>query len=169
MLVPYAGAIPAHRKALLKAAPPPPQTFERRHNVIDALDRFWGRDLPEKVAQIVRECAAAHGTFPWTIISDCRRATVVLARQEAFYRLRYETTYSFPQIGRYMKRDHSTVLHGIEQYEWRRAGGVGERPARLSRMSRRARQKRKQAAEQAFAPRSRGRGGEPSSTGRAAR
>ena len=43
--------------------------------------------------------------------SNCRTAHVAAARQEAAYLLRRLTGYSFPEIGRILGRDHSSIIH----------------------------------------------------------
>lgn len=67
--------------------------------------------------QIVNEVAAKHGVSFIDIISERRPRYIVLARQEAMYRLYNETTLSFPDIGRRLGgKDHTTVLHGVTRH-----------------------------------------------------
>ncbi len=40
-------------------------------------------------------------------------------RQEVMYRASKETSASLPEIGRYLDRDHTTVIHGIRAHEAR--------------------------------------------------
>jgi len=49
-------------------------------------------------------------------MSSSRNRTLVLARQEAMYRARIEVGKSFPEIGRYFNKDHSTVAHSIKAH-----------------------------------------------------
>ena len=69
---------------------------------------------------IVREVSLKHGVSIIDMLSARRSKPFVYARHEAMYRMRHETTLSFPQIGRRLGgRDHTTVLHGIRCHEKR--------------------------------------------------
>lgn len=74
-------------------------------------DRLW---------EVVDAVAKRHGLKRSDLLSDSREAKYVHARQEAFWRLRQlDPQPSFPAIGRLMKRDHTTVLHGVRAHERR--------------------------------------------------
>jgi chromosomal replication initiation ATPase DnaA len=46
-----------------------------------------------------------------------RQQRIVDARNEVYYRLRNETTWSFPSIGRFLgDRDHSSVMCGARKH-----------------------------------------------------
>lgn len=49
------------------------------------------------------------------IKSEWRDRRIVRARQIFFYAAHIKFRYSFPRIGRYVRRDHSTVLHGAQR------------------------------------------------------
>jgi hypothetical protein len=51
------------------------------------------------------------------LLSKCRTTKLVRARWKAMYRLRELLNLSYPEIGRSLGMDHSTVIHGIKQYE----------------------------------------------------
>lgn len=51
------------------------------------------------------------------VFSDFRERKVTRARWAAMYVLRHEKGYSFPEIGRVMNRDHTTVIHGVRRVE----------------------------------------------------
>lgn len=51
------------------------------------------------------------------LMSPRRFMDAVLARRKAFWRLKNETTWSLPQIGRFIGKDHTTVLHGIRRFQ----------------------------------------------------
>ena len=72
---------------------------------------------------IVREVAQKHGLSPLDLSGPRRLAPVVVARQEAMWRMRRETRLSFPQIGRIVGRDHSTVIYGIRAHAKRMGQG----------------------------------------------
>lgn len=49
-----------------------------------------------------------------------RHNVIVAARQECMWVLN-KAGMSLPMIGRFMKRDHTTVLHGVQQHERKRS------------------------------------------------
>lgn len=67
--------------------------------------------------RIALEVSEKHGVSLDDMKSVNRAKRLVAARYEAFYRIRTETTLSYPQIGRrFGGRDHTTVLHGVQKY-----------------------------------------------------
>lgn len=56
--------------------------------------------------------AANHKTTPTRVLSDCRTRRDVYARREVMRRL-YDEGFSYSQIGRWLNRDHSTVMFGL--------------------------------------------------------
>lgn len=74
---------------------------------------------------IIRQVQAKHKLGRGEMLGRQRSARVVLARQEAAWRMKRETTLSLPQIGRKLGgRDHTTILHNIRQYEAKLNGTV---------------------------------------------
>lgn len=66
---------------------------------------------------ILRETTRKHNVSIEDICSKRRSYSIVLARHEACYRLRDETTLSYPQIGTVLgDRDHTTVMHGVRKH-----------------------------------------------------
>jgi chromosomal replication initiation ATPase DnaA len=105
-------AVKAALDAAALAAPPPP---------IDILDPQPANMVP-RWKTIIREVAEKHEVKVVDIISIRRDRKSCIARHEAMWRLKQETTMSFPQIGRRLGgRDHSTVIHGIHKHEERMA------------------------------------------------
>jgi hypothetical protein len=51
------------------------------------------------------------------LMSPRRDTLATSARKKAYWRLKNETHWSLPQIGRLMKKDHTTVLHGILRFQ----------------------------------------------------
>ncbi|MES2348972.1 MAG: helix-turn-helix domain-containing protein [Pseudomonadota bacterium] len=49
------------------------------------------------------------------ILSKDRHAQYVLPRHVAMYLLRTRYGYSFPRLGRYFHRDHTSVMYAVEQ------------------------------------------------------
>lgn len=67
--------------------------------------------LPPRVAAIIMEVANRCEQFASDIMSDCRKRQTVKARNEIIYRLRMlEPTPSFPMIGKWMGRDHTSCM-----------------------------------------------------------
>jgi len=67
------------------------------------------RDLVEPVLQ--------RHQLTWKDISGrSRRRPIVMARQECMWVMR-SAGMSYPLIGRFLRRDHTTVLHGVRQHE----------------------------------------------------
>lgn len=69
------------------------------------------------VARIQQEVAYHYGLDPMEMISHRRTKAIACARQVAMYLARHMTTQSFPDIGRRFQRDHTTVIHGVNEIE----------------------------------------------------
>lgn len=85
---------------------------------------FVGPTLPTPRAMMmamVSEVAAKHGIAAKDIFSDRRAVKLCRARHECFWRMREETILSFPQIGRFFHRDHSTIMSGCKKHARRMA------------------------------------------------
>ena len=65
--------------------------------------------------RILHAVANHHGIDSDEILGRSRRRNVVNARFEVFYRLRVELAFTYPRIAQLMKKDHSTVLHGVNK------------------------------------------------------
>jgi hypothetical protein len=55
------------------------------------------------------------------ILGRDRRPLIAAARHEAIWRVRRVTGWSLPRLGRFFKRDHTTVLHSVREMEKRSA------------------------------------------------
>ena len=55
------------------------------------------------------------------LLGPRRDAWIVQARQGLMWVLRHRMGLSYPEIGRAMKRDHTTAMHGVRAEELRRA------------------------------------------------
>lgn len=92
--------------------PPPPAAYEHCEGEVTP--------APKTARGIARQVAAKHKIGVNEILSGRRSRYIVIARQETYWRCRNETTLSLPQIGRFLGgKDHTSVLHGIRQYEKR--------------------------------------------------
>lgn len=67
---------------------------------------------------IIKEVAREMNVSVLDIISQRRSKEFVEARQYIMWRLRNETSWSFPRIGKFLgNRDHTTVMHGVRRWE----------------------------------------------------
>lgn len=71
--------------------------------------------------RIAVEVAKMHGVTFEDIVGRSRHKLIVLARNEAMYRVRNEVTIkgrpiSFPEIARLFGREHTTVLHSYRNH-----------------------------------------------------
>jgi hypothetical protein len=65
--------------------------------------------------RVLHAVAAHHKISPSEITGKSRKRHVIKARFEVFYRLRVDLNFSYPKISQLMKKDHSTVLHGVNK------------------------------------------------------
>ncbi len=85
----------------------------RLATLVGAVMEAVGRPAPPlPLAPIVEAVCAAFRVTHDEIVSRRRGQHVALARQVAIYLIREITDYSFPRIGEYFGRDHSTAIHG---------------------------------------------------------
>lgn len=66
--------------------------------------------------EIVNEVAEKHDVCPREILGQTKTDPITRARFECWYRIKNETRYSYPQIGRFFGKDHSTVVHGAARW-----------------------------------------------------
>ncbi len=67
---------------------------------------------------ILMEVAEAHGVTVEELVSMRRKQPLCDARNEVYWRLRTETTWSFPRIGQFLgDRDHTTVMSGAKKHQ----------------------------------------------------
>lgn len=64
---------------------------------------------PDAFAWVLREVIAKHGTTIKDVLSRSHFKEHVVARHEVMRRCRFELGMSYPQIGRKLNRDHSSV------------------------------------------------------------
>ena len=72
----------------------------------------------DKYAMVIQNVAAKHKITYENIMSQSKEGIINAARQEAYWSL-HALGLSSAQVGRIMKRDHTTILHGIKQHEAR--------------------------------------------------
>ncbi len=95
-------------------------TIDERHDAQDSYRQcLWayriGRVRPT-LREIVAEAARDAGLRVDDLTGESRTAPIVDARQQYMYRAAKLTTRSLPQIGAFINRHHSTVIHGIRAY-----------------------------------------------------
>ena len=82
-------------------------------------------ETPFQYQTPAREALQAVSTRTRVPIADIlgrdRRPPIAAARHEAIWRVRLATGWSLPRLGRFFKRDHTTVLHSIREMEKRSA------------------------------------------------
>jgi chromosomal replication initiation ATPase DnaA len=76
---------------------------------------------PARVRAIVGAVAVSHGVTVADILGDSRVKKIAWARCAAYAAVRAETGASFPKIGRWFRRHHTTVLTGIRSHKARLA------------------------------------------------
>ena len=71
---------------------------------------------PQKLKRIRREVARQHNLTEEDISGPSRKPELCAARYEYCYRAVVETTASLPVIGRFIKRDHTTIISAVGSY-----------------------------------------------------
>ncbi|MBU6408076.1 MAG: hypothetical protein KGS44_13260 [Alphaproteobacteria bacterium] len=87
----------------------------------------WEPLDPEYAAHVVRAVCAAWNVDDYRVLSPSKKRQYVYPRNAIIMILHASTKASSPSIGKFLRRDHSTVLHGlalakrllIEDAEWR--------------------------------------------------
>jgi len=100
---------------VVRPAPPKPEPDEEpdlRPPLLAGAPLGRARGLLEPVLQ--------RHMLTWRqVISKDRKQAIVSARQECMWVLN-KAGMSLPMIGRFMNRDHTTVLHGVRTHECKR-------------------------------------------------
>lgn len=108
--------MPAKALEECPALPPPLPMVRMPRDVIDV--SMLGRLVPLSDAdQIILDILAKHKLSKGEFFGRQRSRRFVIARQEACWRMSRETTLSLPQMGKKLKRDHTSVLYSIRRYD----------------------------------------------------
>lgn len=83
-------------------------------------DKRW------EAMKIVIQTAEEHRLTPEDILGSSRIKEIARARQLAIYRIREEVKLSFPQIGHFLKRDHTTIIHNYYLVKREKEGELKE-------------------------------------------
>ena len=75
----------------------------------------WTLDYNNDVLPIITSVELEHGVSLSQIRSKTRKVPVVKARHDLCCRLRGELKISYPNIGRIINRDHSTVYIAVKK------------------------------------------------------
>jgi chromosomal replication initiator protein len=70
-----------------------------------------------KIKKIIKFVSATYNVSPEDILSCRRTLKIVEARHICCYVARHVTHYSFPQIGRALSKDHSSIVHAVGRIE----------------------------------------------------
>lgn len=98
------------------AAPEPPPGPYPDPLIVEEPEAPVITQLPSQA--ILSEVAEKHEMTIKEVKSRNKKLRFVKARQEAAYRLNSELKYSLSQVGRLLgKRDHTTILHAINQHK----------------------------------------------------
>lgn len=85
--------------------------------VIDEYNTSYTPDGPRKARAILQEVADQNDVTVAAICSPARQQYLSLVRRVVCYRLRTELRWSYPRIGAFINKDHSTVIHAVRMYE----------------------------------------------------
>jgi chromosomal replication initiator protein DnaA len=85
-------------------------------NAQEALKDIINSDKPKKITPdlVIEKVAEYYGVSRDDIISKKRDAKISRPRQVVMYLTRQMTDYTLTDIGNILKKDHSTVMHGID-------------------------------------------------------
>lgn len=94
--------------------------LERLRQMRDLIDREIREEVERLAAmggdQIIARCCALYGAEVEMVLKGSRRRESIRARQAAAWLLR-RNELSFPQIGRILGVDHTTVLHACRKID----------------------------------------------------
>lgn len=86
-------------------------------------------EAASSLGEIERQTCEKYGIPSEEMQSSCRVRIVTQARQEYAWRARRETNYSWTTIGKVVHKDHTSMIHGADNYErWRRVKAGIEQP-----------------------------------------
>lgn len=96
---------------VLQAPPPPPEVEE------DVLEHYGPLNMlaPCSGKFLLAVAALRHGLSVEEIVGGSRKREHVAARVEAMCLIYQHTQWSLPQVGRFLRRDHTTVLHALQK------------------------------------------------------
>lgn len=106
----------------------------RQREVIEKRRRaVLSRWLPDRLGgkptlrSLLRQTARDHHVSAADLKGPTRRRVIVHARQDFCYRAYSQTAQTYPAIGRFINRDHTTVLHAVRAHAKRNGLPMPER------------------------------------------
>lgn len=96
----------------------------------DAANRICAiQEAAASLGEIEAQTCEKYGITLEEMQSSCRVRIVTQARREYAWRARRETNYSWTTIGKVVHKDHTSMIHGADNYErWRRVKAGIEQP-----------------------------------------
>ena len=94
------------------------EAVSRANHVLRVMNLEEGFD---SYGNVFRRMCRVFDVSPAEMISPRRARHLIFARQAIMYWAYRRTTMSLPQIGKRLRRDHTTVLHGKDAYVEKRA------------------------------------------------
>lgn len=101
------------------------EAMQRRHDIradaerqanVSAIPRqiLSNRSAPTWVGNVVAEVAFKHGIEPLKLVSACRSFKVVVARNEAIYRIKEtKPQTALTKIASWFAKDHTSICHAL--------------------------------------------------------
>ena len=89
-------------------------TIEQVENIIKDITTD-SQPTPVLVQKIIEFVAKSFGITAADIVSDNRQSNIALARQICMYVIKEVTDLKLGEIGKYFNKNHSTVLHSVDQ------------------------------------------------------
>lgn len=122
-----------HYKAVkqrIATGTPKPQPIQiEEQPQIDEIIEQWIEENPtfrDPRLQIVAQCAKEYGCTVADIFGPRKPTNIAMARRKAAYLLVQRKRTSIADVGRYLRRDHTTILHAVKMYEKALARGEGK-------------------------------------------
>jgi hypothetical protein len=108
---------PAAVLAVVISALPEPPAYRYRPvlQIVHSIDEVEGVYIP--LPRILGVVSRYYDVSVQLIRSDIRQAWVVRPRQVVAYLCRQLTTYSYPQIGRALRKDHTSALSAVHRVQ----------------------------------------------------
>lgn len=92
----------------------------RKPKPFDILRLMQVQGEPASMRRIALDVALGHRISVKSLTGRSRCPDLAHPRQEAMFRMR-QAGFSLSQIGRFFRRDHTTVMHGVRAHEARQA------------------------------------------------